>query len=102
MEIFSISKDFPKSETYALKNQIRNSSRSVSANIVEGWSKRKYENVFKRHLIDSIGSCEETKVWLDFAYDCNYITKPIHDKFIKGYEDISKMIQGLIRKWQTL
>ncbi len=45
MRIFEISKKFPKEEVYSLTDQIRRSSRSVSANISEAWRRRKYEKV---------------------------------------------------------
>ena len=45
MEIFHASKEFPKEETYSLTDQIRRSSRSVSAQIAEAWRRRKYEAV---------------------------------------------------------
>ena len=61
-EIFHLSKKFSKEEHYSLTDQIRRSSRSIPANVAEGWAKRHFENVFKRHLVDSIGSCDETKV----------------------------------------
>lgn len=69
MEIFEITKTFPKEETYSLTDQMRRSSRSVSINIREGYAKRRYEQVFIRHLNDSLGSSEETRGWLDFAAD---------------------------------
>jgi four helix bundle protein len=52
--------------------QIRRSSRSITANISEGWGKRKYIQVFKRHLIDSPGSIEETKTRIQFANASKY------------------------------
>ena len=55
----------------------------------------------KQHLIDSIGSCEETKVWLDFAYDCKYITKEKHKGLIESYEEIGRMLTGLFENWKT-
>lgn len=60
MEVFELSKLFPKEEKYSLTDQIRRASRSVAVNIAEGWGKRAYENLFKRHLIDAIGSLEES------------------------------------------
>ena len=56
MDIFWMSRKFPKEEVYSLTSQITRSSRSVSSNIVEGWAKRQYEAVFKQHLITSLGS----------------------------------------------
>jgi len=101
MEIFYLTKKFPKDEMYSLTSQIKNSSRSIPSNITEGWAKRKYEQVFKRHLVDAMGSCEETKVWLDFSFDCGYIKSDEHNSFSIRYEEVSKMLNGLIEKWQT-
>ena len=50
MAIFNITLKFPKEEKYSLINQMRSSSRSVPANIAEGWAKRRYGNLFKKHL----------------------------------------------------
>ena len=67
MLIFEISKSFPKEETYALTDQIRRSSRSVSANIAEAYSKRIYPKHFTSKLTDADGENSETNTWLDFA-----------------------------------
>jgi four helix bundle protein len=101
MEIFWATKDFPKEERYSLIDQIRRSSRSVPANIVEGWSKRYFENVFKRHLIDAMGSCNETKLWLDFAYDSKYLSLEQKNSFQISAENISKMLYHLIENWRN-
>jgi four helix bundle protein len=53
MEIFEISKAFPKEETYSLTDQIRRSSRSVCANLAEAWRKRRYEAAFIAKLTDA-------------------------------------------------
>jgi four helix bundle protein len=75
MEVFTLSKRFPKEEQYALTDQIRRSSRSVTANIREGYAKRRYEQVFIKHLTDACGSSEETHCWLEFAMHSSYITQ---------------------------
>ena len=101
MEIFEITRKFPKDEGYSLTGQILRSSRSIPANIVEGFSKRKYENVFKKHLNDALGSCDETKVWLDFAKDCKYISIETHKNTIDEYERLGGMIYSLMINWRT-
>ena len=73
MKVFRLSRSFPKEEHFSLIDQIVRSSRSVAANIREGFAKREYENVFLRHLVDVLGSVEETQTWLDFAKDCGYM-----------------------------
>jgi len=101
MDIFWITKKFPREEVYSLTDQVRRASRSISANIVEGWAKRRYENVLKRHLIDAIGSCDETKLWLKFALDCGYTTADEHKSLTVRYEEVGKMLNGLFKNWKT-
>ena len=64
MIIFEISKSFPKEEKYSLTDQIRRSSRSVTSNIAEAWSKKRYVKSFVLKLTDSLGEEYETEVWL--------------------------------------
>lgn len=92
MDIFTISREFPSEEKYSLTSQIIRSTRSVSANIAEGFGKRAYENEFKRHLIYSTGSLEESKVWFKFALDCNYITIEQFDTFEMKTKHIGAML----------
>ncbi len=62
MDIFNLSKSFPKDEKYSLTDQIRRSSRSVAANIAEGFRKRQYPKMFVNKLADSDGEATETQV----------------------------------------
>lgn len=101
MEIFFITKSFLKEERYFLTGQILESLRSVAANIAEGYSKRRYENIFKRHLNDALGSCDETKVWLDFSVDCEYIAKDKHNELISKYSKLGAKIYRLMENWKT-
>jgi four helix bundle protein len=61
MDIFRLSKSFPKEETYSLTDQIRRASRSVSANLGEAWRKRRYEAAFVSKLNDAESEAGETK-----------------------------------------
>jgi four helix bundle protein len=79
MDIFKVSRTFPKEERYSLIDQIVRASRSISANIAEGWAKRIYTNDFKRHLIYALGSVEEVKIWLQFSKDCAYLKSQEYD-----------------------
>lgn len=78
MEIFMISKSFPIEEKYSPTDQIRRSSRSVCVNIAESYRKRKYVAHFISKLTDSDAENSETNVGLEFAYECNYISKEIY------------------------
>ena len=96
MEIFHLSKNFPREEVYSLTDQIRRSSRSVAANLAEGFRKRRYPNVLVNKLTDCDGEATETQVWLDFALDCGYLSKENHDRLISGYEEVGRMLAGMI------
>jgi four helix bundle protein len=102
MDIFFISKDFPKEEKYSLTDQIRRSSRSVSVNIAEGWGKRNYENLFKKHLIDANGSLDETKEWLEYAHDCEYIDDRTFENLYNRSLKIGAKLYRLHDNWTTL
>jgi four helix bundle protein len=102
MEIFHRTRNFPKEEIYSLTSQIVRSSRSISANIAEGWAKRKYENLFKVHLVTSIGSCAETENWLSFCKDCKYISSNEFDTLFEKANYTGKMLTNLHKNWKTL
>jgi four helix bundle protein len=88
IQIFIESKAFPKEERYSLTDQIRRSSRSVAANIAEGFRKRRYPNMFVSKLADSDGEASETQVWLDFARDCEYLSLVRYEELTAGYEEV--------------
>ena len=102
MEIFELTLNFQKEERYSLTDQIRRSSRSAAINIREGFAKRRYENVFIRHLNDSIGSSEETRGWLDFSVRCRYIDKETHQRLDKSYDEVNAMLYSLMKRWKTI
>jgi len=102
MDIFHLSKKFPADERYSLTDQIRRSSRSVSANLAEAFRKRRYEKAFISKLSDSEGECAETQTWLDFARDCEYINSVTCDKINQEYEHVIGMLVNMIKspeKW---
>ena len=92
LEIFELTKKFPKEEKYSLTDQIRRSSRSVSGNIAEAWRKRKYPKSFVAKLNDSEGEAAETQVWLDYTLASKYINKEEYEKLYDKYEHIIAML----------
>ena len=98
MEIFKITKSFPKEELYSLTDQIRRSSRSVSGNIAEAFRKRRYPKAFVAKLSDSEGEAAETQVWLDYALACKYIDKVTYDDLNDKYDHIIAMLVNMINK----
>ncbi|MGB4847517.1 MAG: four helix bundle protein [Saprospiraceae bacterium] len=96
LEIFHMTKSFPKEETNSLTDQIRRASRSVCTNISEGYRKRRYPKHFTSKITDSDGEASETMVWLDFSKDCNYISEVKHKELYEQYEEVGKMLGGMI------
>jgi four helix bundle protein len=97
MEIFEISRSFPREERYALTDQIRRSSRSVAANIAEGYRKRQYSRAFVNKMSDADGEAAETQVWLDVAKDCRYIDDMTHERLISDYRQVGSMLGHMIQ-----
>ncbi len=76
MEIFEVSKTFPKEEKHSLTDQLRRSSRSPCAQIAEAYRKRQYPKHYLSKLSDGDAENSETQVWLAFAYACKYLERP--------------------------
>ena len=97
MEIFNFSRSFPQEERYSMTSQIRRSSRSVAANIAEGFRKRQYPSMFASKLADSDAEATETQVWLDFAHGCGYLSGEEQERLVSRYEELGKMIGSMMR-----
>ena len=102
MEIFVVSKSFPSEERFALISQCRRSSRSVAMNLREAWAKRRYEAHFISKLTDCDGENSETDTSLDFALDCEYITKARHSELTALNHEVGRMLGSMLnnpQKW---
>jgi len=97
MVIFEMTKDFPTEEKYSLTDQIRRSSRSVSANIAEAYRKRIYPKHFTSKLSDSDAENSETQVWLEYALRCKYIKRAKHDQLEGLSLEVGRLIGYMIR-----
>lgn len=98
LEVHALSLEFPKIEQYALADQLRRASKGICANIAEGQAKQHYSAPeFKRFLFMSLGSSEEVRVWLKFAMSLQYVPEDIWQALDNEYDEISKMLSGLIR-----
>lgn len=96
MLIFVISKKFPSEEKYSLTDQIRRSSRSVSANIAEATRKRRYEKHFISKLTDSDSENSETQVWLEYALACKYIEDEEFNLLTEKSIEVGKLLNYMM------
>lgn len=96
LEIYKITKDFPKEEKYGLTSQIRRASSSVPGNIAEGSAKTEAD--FKRFLNISLGSAKECEYWLLLAKDLNYISINTYDRLLNILNQIIGSLVNYIKK----
>lgn len=96
MKVFDLSKKFPVEERYSLTDQIRRSSRSVSANLAEAWRKRRYEAAFIAKLNDCEGEAAETQVWIQYAVECQYLDRTTAVELYTEYDAVLGMLVNMI------
>lgn len=96
MEIFEITKKFPKEEMYSLTDQIRRSSRSVTITISEAYRKREYPKHFHSKLTDADAENSETQGWLEYAFACKYIDEIIFQSLLCKSIEVGKLINFMI------
>jgi four helix bundle protein len=96
MRIFEITKRFPSEERYSMTDQMRRASRSVCSNIGEAWRKRRYPAHFASKLSDSEGEAEETRVWLELALRCEYISEEEATELDHTYDGILGQLVRMI------
>ena len=96
LEIHTASLTFPKVEQYALADQIRRASKSICANLAEGYGKRSLSKAeFNRFVLMSVGSADEMRVWSRYCLDLGFIDEEKWKHWRDEYEQIAKMLQGL-------
>jgi four helix bundle protein len=97
MQIFELSKRFPREEAYCLTDQIRRSSRSVCSNLADAWRKRRHEAAFVSKLNDAESEAGETQTWVRFAGECGYFSKDIGHELNQTYDHIiGKLVHMII------
>lgn len=102
MEVQAVTASFPSDERFSLIDQGRRSSRSVCANIAEGWRKRRYRAAFISKLSDAEAEAAETQVWIECAKECGYLETERSEELIQRYEELLGTIVGIIHnadKW---
>ena len=99
LEIHRKSLTFPPIEQRVLADQMRRASRSICANVAEGYGRQKQSKAeFKRFLQLAIGSSDEMRVWVRYALDLGYIDEAIWKRWRDEYQMISRMLHSLAGK----
>ena len=98
LEIHRASLKFPGIEQRVLADQIRRASKSVCANLAEGFAKQAHSKAeFRRFVSMALGSAEEMRVWSRYCLDLGYVDEATWRHWRDEYQEIAKMLQGLSR-----
>ena len=96
--IFELTRSFPQEERYSLTDQVRRSSRSVTANLAEAWIKRRYKAAFVLKLNDAMAEAAETQTWLEIAAGCGYLDGPTFEALHQEYHNLIGKLVSMSRK----
>ena len=96
LQVFTVFKNFPREERFALIDQIRRSSRAVKAMIAEAWARRRYKAAFINKIDEALGEANETQSWLDDALDDEYLSKELFKELDDRYQAIGGMLSRMI------
>ena len=98
LEVHRASLQFPAIEQHALADQVRRASKSICANLAEGFAKEKRSPAeFRRFVQIALGSADEMRVWLRYCLDLGYIDEATWRRWRDRYQEVARMLQGLHR-----
>ena len=101
LELHKSSLKLPNIEQFALADQIRRASRSICANIAEGFARQRSSSAdFHRFIVLAVGSSDEMKVWLSFCADLGYLPQEEVTRLCNEYSIVARMLHGLRNKWK--
>jgi four helix bundle protein len=96
LEVYKITKDFPKEELYGIVSQLRRAASSITANIAEGFARYHFKDKI-RFYYQARGSGAEVHNFLLLAKDLGFITKEQSKKLCETADEVGRLINGLIR-----
>ena len=99
LDIHRASLKFPDIEQHALADQIRRASKSICANLAEGFGKQSHSKAeFRRFIGMALGSADEMRMWVRYCLDLGYVDEATWMRWRDEYQTIAKMLQTLRRK----
>ena len=98
LEVHRASLEFPRIEQFAVADQVRRASKSICANLAEGFGKQRQSRVeFHRFLLMALGSADEMQIWSLYCRDLGYVGVDVAERWRGEYREIARMLQGLHR-----
>ncbi len=96
-QIRSVAFRLPESERYRLRDQLLRAAQSITANIAEGFGRRRYQNELIKFLTYSLGSCEEIQSHLNLIYHSKWIGPILYADLLKQYKNLSVRLLNFIQ-----
>ena len=98
LDIHQASLDFPRIEQFGLADQIRRASKSICANLAEGFGRQSVSKPeFRRFVTMALGSADEMQVWTLYCRDLGYVDSDTAERWRGAYREIARMLTGLYR-----
>jgi four helix bundle protein len=102
LEIHRASLEFPRIEQFVLADQMRRASKSICANIAEGFGRQRQSRAeYRRFLLMAVGSADEMQVWTRYAVDLGYTTPEVGRRWADEYLAIARMLQAVYTAWSS-
>jgi len=92
VDVHAMSLTLPRFETYEEGSQVRRSSKSIAANIVEGYGRRQYKNEFLKYVVYASASCDETKAHLEMLHQTGSLDKERYMLLNGQYQELGKKL----------
>ena len=98
LDVHRASLTWPKVEQYGgIADQLRRSSKSVCALLVEGAGRRRgSRQEFRRYLVMALGSADEARLWCQYAEDLGYVASEASATWRASFAEVARMLQGLL------
>ena len=98
LEVHRVSLDLPRIEQFALADQIRRASKSICANLAEGFGRQPVSKPeFRRFVTMALGSADEMQVWMLYCRDLGYVDSDTAERWRGAYREIARMLTALYR-----
>ncbi|MBI2096828.1 MAG: four helix bundle protein [Candidatus Sungbacteria bacterium] len=99
LAIHLLTMKFPAPDKTELGGQMRRASKSIAANIAEGFARRKFKKEYLRYLGMARASCDEMQVHLKFSIDLGYLSEKDYQSYSEDYTILGKQLSALINAW---
>lgn len=97
LNVYRITKEFPKDELYGLVGQMRRAGLSIPSNVAEGFN-RIHNREYRQFLYIALGSCAELETQIEIALELGYLSHVHHSELLEDMDHESKMLRNLIKR----